>query len=46
LLFSAVTGFETSTEEIKKAAERVFTLLKAANVREGFDRKDERFPRQ
>jgi aldehyde:ferredoxin oxidoreductase len=45
-LYSAVTGFETSTEELKKAAERVFTLLKAANVREGFDRKDDRFPKQ
>ena len=45
-LYSAVTGLETSTDELKQAAERVFTLLKAANVREGFDRKDDRFPKQ
>ncbi|MFC1916566.1 aldehyde ferredoxin oxidoreductase family protein [Chloroflexota bacterium] len=43
-LYSAVTGFETSQEELIKASERVFNLLKAANVREGFDRKDDRFP--
>jgi len=43
-LYSAVTGFGTSREELTKAAERAFNLLKAMNVREGFDRKDDRFP--
>jgi aldehyde:ferredoxin oxidoreductase len=45
-LYSAVTGFETSKEELIKASERVFNLLKAANVREGFDRNHDRFPVQ
>jgi len=43
-LYSAVTGFEISGEELMKASERAFNLVKAANVREGFDRKDDRFP--
>jgi len=43
-LYSAVTGFETSREDLTQAAERAFNLLKALNVREGFDRKDDRFP--
>ena len=45
-LYSAVTGYETSPEELQKKAERVFNLLKAANVREGFDRTHDRFPKQ
>jgi len=43
-LYSAVTGIEISGEELMKAAERAVNLIKAANVREGFDRKDDRFP--
>jgi len=43
-LYSAVTGLEISGEELMKASERAFNLVKAANVREGFDRKDDRFP--
>lgn len=43
-LYSAVTGFETSREDLTQAAERAFNLLKAINVREGFGRKDDRFP--
>jgi hypothetical protein len=45
-LYPAVTGFETPTEQLIKASERVFNLLKAANVREGFDRNHDRFPVQ
>jgi len=45
-LYSAVTGFETSFEQLTNASERVFNLLKAANVREGFDRSHDRFPVQ
>ncbi|MCD4728922.1 MAG: hypothetical protein K8R46_14790 [Pirellulales bacterium] len=40
-LYSAVTGFETSPEELKRAADRVQNLEKVANVREGFSRKDD-----
>lgn len=43
-LYSAVTGLEISGEELMKASERAVNLIKAANVREGFDRKDDRFP--
>jgi len=45
-LYSSVTGIETNREELMKAAERSWNVLKAANVREGFDRKDDKFPEQ
>jgi len=35
---------EISGEELVKASERAFNLVKAGNVREGFDRKDDSFP--
>ena len=31
-------------EEMKEGGERVWTILKMLNVREGFSRKDDRFP--
>ena len=43
-LYSATTGFEISPEELETAAERVWNVKKASNVREGFDRKDDRLP--
>jgi len=43
-LYSAATGREVGAEEIMKAAERSWNLLRAANAREGFDRKDDAFP--
>jgi len=43
-IFSAVTGIQTGPEEMKQGGERVWTLLKMLNVREGFSRKDDRFP--
>jgi len=43
-LYSAVTGLEMSGQELLKAAERALNLIKAANVREGFDRKEDCFP--
>lgn len=43
-LYSASTGFETSPNEIREAGERVWNLFKAINVREGFNRKDDRIP--
>ncbi len=43
-LYSAATGFETDGPELLKSAERGYNLLKMANVREGFSRKDDKFP--
>ena len=43
-LYSAATGIAKSPEELLKDAERAFNLAKALNVREGFTRKDDRFP--
>jgi aldehyde:ferredoxin oxidoreductase len=43
-LYTAATGFETSPEELSTAIERGINLEKAANFREGFTRKDDRFP--
>ncbi len=43
-LYSALTGFETSPEDLNRAANRVQNLEKVANVREGFSRKDDHFP--
>ena len=42
--YSAVTGIELSRSELATAGERAWNLLKAANVREGFSRKDDSFP--
>lgn len=43
-LYSMVTGIIKSPEDMLKGAERSFHIYKAANVREGFSRKDDRFP--
>ena len=43
-IYSAVTGVETSLEELRNAARRVYDLYKALNVRMGFSRKDDVFP--
>jgi len=43
-LYTAATGMEISGEELSEAIERGINLEKAANVREGFTRKDDRFP--
>jgi len=45
-LYSTATGIQIDKEELMKAGERVWNLLKAANVREGFDRKDDSFSRR
>jgi aldehyde:ferredoxin oxidoreductase len=42
--YSAVTGFETSIGELRKAMKRIYTLYKALNSRLGFSRKDDVFP--
>ena len=43
-LYTAATGMEISGEELSEAIERGINLEKAANFREGFTRKDDRFP--
>jgi aldehyde:ferredoxin oxidoreductase len=43
-LYSLATGIGKDPKEILEAGERVHTLYKAANVREGFSRKDDKFP--
>jgi aldehyde:ferredoxin oxidoreductase len=43
-LYSAGTGIEKRPHEFLKDAERAYNLYKVVNVREGFDRKDDRFP--
>jgi aldehyde:ferredoxin oxidoreductase len=43
-LYSAATGIEMGTGELRRAGERAWNLLKALNAREGFSRKDDRFP--
>ncbi len=41
--YNAATGFEVTQDELIRGGERILHLLKAANVREGFDRKDDVF---
>lgn len=43
-IYSAATGLETSANELLEIANRSYNLLKALNLREGFTRKDDKFP--
>jgi len=43
-LYSALTGIETTADELMQASERAWNLGKMLNVRAGFDRKDDRAP--
>lgn len=43
-LYSSCTGWHTTPLEIMKAGERIFNLMKAYAVREGFTRKDDDWP--
>lgn len=43
-LYNAATGDEMSQEELMACAERVLTLERMFNAREGFDRKDDKLP--
>ena len=45
-LYSAATGIEKSTEDIVRAGERALNIYKAINVKEGFTRKDDAFPKR
>ncbi|MBI2287718.1 MAG: aldehyde ferredoxin oxidoreductase family protein [Chloroflexi bacterium] len=43
-LFSTATGVKMDGDDLLKAGERIFTMEKAFNVREGFKRKDDTLP--
>jgi aldehyde:ferredoxin oxidoreductase len=43
-LYGLVTGYNISPEELATAAERISTLAKLINVREGLSRKDDTLP--
>ena len=43
-LYTSATGIDITPEELHKAGERAWNILKAANVRTGFTREDDRFP--
>ncbi len=43
--YNAVTGFERSSEDLRMAAERTWNLMKIMNMKEGFSRKDDKFPK-
>ena len=43
-MYTAATGFDITTQELKKRGERVWNLQKLLNVREGFTRKDDEIP--
>jgi len=45
-LYQAVTGLETDLEGLRKGADRVWTMLRLANLREDFSRSDDSLPRQ
>jgi aldehyde:ferredoxin oxidoreductase len=45
-LYETVTGIKTGLEDLRQRVDRVWTLYKLANVREGVDRKQEKFPNQ
>jgi aldehyde:ferredoxin oxidoreductase len=44
-LYTSATGFQTNGKELKKMGERVWNLLKLLNIREGFTREKDVFPR-
>lgn len=41
-----MTGLATDLEGLRQGADRVWTLLRLANLREGFSRKEDGFPEQ
>jgi aldehyde:ferredoxin oxidoreductase len=43
-LYSTVTGFEVTAEDMRKAADRIQTLAKLINMKFGFTRKDDSLP--
>jgi len=43
-IYSAVTGLETTADDLLKVGERAQVMYKLLNLREGFTRKDDKFP--
>ncbi|MFC1914516.1 aldehyde ferredoxin oxidoreductase family protein [Chloroflexota bacterium] len=43
-IYSAATGIEITASQLQKAGERIHNVAKMLNVREGFSRKDDKFP--
>jgi aldehyde:ferredoxin oxidoreductase len=43
-LYNLVTGIELSADELRLAAERINTLARLINIREGLSRKDDSLP--
>jgi len=43
-LYSAATGIEKTDQDLREAADRIWSLQKALNVREGFDRDNDTYP--
>ena len=43
-LYSLLTGFETTPEEMRLKGERINNLARVINIREGFSRKDDTLP--
>jgi len=43
-VYSAATGFEITPRELLRAGERIWNMEKLLNVREGFNREDDRVP--
>ena len=44
--YNAITGIELSSENLREAAERSWNLLKLLNAKEGFSRKEDKFPEE
>ncbi|MDD4877321.1 MAG: aldehyde ferredoxin oxidoreductase C-terminal domain-containing protein, partial [Dehalococcoidales bacterium] len=43
--YKAATGLDMTTEELRKAGERVWNLTRLLNFREGFTKEDDKLPR-
>ncbi|MBY9017969.1 MAG: hypothetical protein KGD66_03960, partial [Candidatus Lokiarchaeota archaeon] len=43
--YNAITGLNLKSNEIRLAAERSWNLMKLMNVKEGFSRQDDAFPK-
>ena len=43
-LYNLVTGYDMTAEELKKAGERINTVARLINIREGLGRKDDTLP--
>ncbi len=43
-LYSLVTGYDMTAEDVKKAGERINTVARLINIREGLSRKDDTLP--